>query len=353
MNTRGKLYLSRLRDPFLNLSLEGYLFKQLPVGHRRFLLYVNEPCVVIGRNQNPWRECNVPLLNSLNIPLVRRRSGGGTVVHDTGNVNFSSMVPKEEFTRYEYSQMIVDALNGLPSRVQMVEPLHYAEETSIEGDSPLDFSNVGSSGGVPVWKNGPQCQLKLNDRHDVVTEEDEKKVSGSAFKIERQKAYHHGTMLLNSRLDVLSALLHRDVFRLGVIEGRGVESVKSPVANIGCDREVFIDTALDAYRQKHGYEDEELVIIEDEDLLPEEVIKEASTMKTWDWMYGQTPKFTHTLTHPETDLRVTFTVDKGIIETVDGLQADLQGVKYQGREIQKQIENPAIGAWLRDSIDAK
>lgn len=355
MKLDAKLYLSRLTNPFLNLCIENYLFKNLPADSRKFIIYSNDPCVVIGRNQNPWRECNIPLLNSLGIPLVRRRSGGGSVVHDSGNINFSSMAPRKEFVRDEATQMIVDALNEVPPRTQKIVQPKYTQQAGDSSSSPLDFSNAAfDDGAIPIWANGPQYKIKLNDRHDIVTDNEmEYKVSGSAFKIQRQKAYHHATMLLNSRLDVLTALLRRDPFLLGEVDGSGVESVKSPVTNIECDKDIFIDTALMAYRKNHGFDNEELVEIVDESQLPDEIKQEAKEMNTWNWAFAQTPKFTHTLNHPELDFTVKFTVQNGLIQSVDGLHdgEDLIGTRYISTEISSYIQDSGISQWLQDSID--
>ena len=57
------------------------LFKEKPVQEPLLLIYRDKPCVIIGRNQNPWKEVNFSALHRANIPFIRRRSGGGTVYH--------------------------------------------------------------------------------------------------------------------------------------------------------------------------------------------------------------------------------------------------------------------------------
>src|ERR1700726_4014180 len=95
---KTQIYISRCLDPYINLSIEHFLLKNTPLESTVLFLYTNRPCIVIGRNQNPWVEVNLPLLKTRrtklrkavedNVELVRRRSGGGTVFHDEGNVNY-------------------------------------------------------------------------------------------------------------------------------------------------------------------------------------------------------------------------------------------------------------------------
>lgn len=303
-----RIFVSGFNQPFLNIAMEDYIFQKMPISeneaiNNRLLLYVNNPCVVLGRNQNPWRECNVPLIKSLQIPLIRRRSGGGTVVHDTQNINFSVMTRREDFTRDRHAQMIVDAVNELPTKVQkLVVPVE---------------KNTGSE---VIEVNGPQIKLRVNERYDIVELEQGRKVSGSAFKIQRQKAYHHGTMLLNSKLDILKALISRSD-SMGSIEGRGVESVKSPVANIGMDKDICITTVIQAFLKEYEVKDS-LVLLINSAHLPEEIHKAAKVMEEWEWTFGQTPDFQHSITIPGefgfmNEVKLKFQVSKGLLKSIE------------------------------------
>lgn len=343
-----QIFVSAFSDPFLNLAMEEFIYDNMPardpkrepdsepdpdaLSNNRLVVYVNSPCVVIGRNQNPWREANIPVLESLRIPMIRRKSGGGTVVHDLGNVNYCFMTSNEDFSREKHSKMIMEGVNAV--------------------------------GEVP---EGPNVELKLNSRFDIVDINDNK-VSGSAYKIQRLKAYHHGTMLLNSRLDVLKALLHRGE-NLGVIEGNGTASVKSPVTNIGMGQNLFIETVIKGFSGLYGVDFDDgsepfvqLNIVQQSDL-PQKVYETAEEMKTYQWAYGQTPKFTHVIRNDDLATEVEFYVEKGILKDVkadpDHLEqfrylksvAQNEGVQYIGGKIAAYVTDERLGDWIAKTID--
>lgn len=241
-----KIVLSQIYDAYLNLAIESWLFKHLRVPDKILFLYQNSRCIVIGRNQNPWLECNLGEAARQGYSIVRRRSGGGTVVHDFGNINFCVQTSRKEFSRDKHSLMILRALK---------------------------------SRGV---------DLRLNKRHDIV-DSHSNKVSGSSFKIEREKAYHHATMLYDSDLSKMNALLTRDP-KFGTIDSRGTESVRSPVANAPVNYEMFCEAWIDAFTSSYGQTD--LVYITEEGISAD-IKEDASLLRSWEWVFGQTPAFTH------------------------------------------------------------
>ncbi|EFQ35106.1 biotin/lipoate A/B protein ligase [Colletotrichum graminicola M1.001] len=117
-SSKTQVYISTSRSPYTNLSIEHHLLQTTPSGSTVLLLYTNRPSIIVGRNQNPWLEVNLPKLQSLGpnsggkdvIDLVRRRSGGGTVFHDEGNVNYSVICPPANFDRDTHAEMVVRAL---------------------------------------------------------------------------------------------------------------------------------------------------------------------------------------------------------------------------------------------------
>jgi lipoate-protein ligase A len=212
-SSKHQIYQSLSTDPYVNLSIEHFLLENAPADSSILFLYINRPCVVIGRNQNPWLETNLLALQDDREPdaqgninngalYVRRRSGGGAVYHDEGNLNYSVISPRTAFTRNKHAEMVVRALH-----------------------------RVGAT------------NTSVNDRHDIVLatgQAQPRKISGSAFKLTRHRALHHGTCLLDSpNISRLGSFLRSPA--RDYIKAKGVESVRSPVANVSS---VFADAMM-------------------------------------------------------------------------------------------------------------
>ena len=228
-----QIYLSRTRDPFLNLSIEHFLLQKSSPQSVVLFLYVNQPCVVIGRNQNPWSEVNLRLVgdkrgaghdgHSLGgVQFVRRRSGGGTVFHDEGNVNYSVICPPAIFTRDKHAEMVASALRSFTDRARVNE----------RHDIVLDQGTA-----LPASKRPNSSDLHRTRYDDT---KGFLKVSGSAYKLIRNRALHHGTCLLASpNLKEISKYLSSP--SRSYIKARGVDSVRSPVGNIFADQALSVD----------------------------------------------------------------------------------------------------------------
>ena len=227
--SKYQIFVSRTKDPFANLAIENYLLKHSPKESTILFLYVNAPCVVIGRNQNPWLEVNLGTLASTQaqkrtaeprtgvpIQLVRRRSGGGTVFHDEGNVNYCVICPTANFTRDKHAEMMTRAIRTLTPRVRVNERHDIVMDQGEEMEA--------------------EKQPEKDDMHRTAfyTENVETpplKVSGSAYKLTKGRALHHGTCLVSSpNLEIISGLLRSPA--RGFFQAKGVESVRSPIANI-------------------------------------------------------------------------------------------------------------------------
>ena len=263
-------------DPVANLALEQLLFEEGDPAENLLLLYVNAPCIVIGRSQNPLLECDLGLMRRLGIPVVRRYTGGGTVYHDPGNLNFSLMTPREEYDKVENAKQILAALATL---------------------------------GVTA---------DVTRRNDLVSAG--RKFSGSAYRLTRHRALHHGTLLVESDLPLLRALLRPTI---PGIEGRGVASVPSPVVSLAdlrlgltVDRvrEALVETLTDGTPET----------IEAGNHLYRESVHRATGFRSKEWIFGRTPRFCCTLIRSEGPLRIE--ARQGKIVSVDPAEAtDLIG----------------------------
>jgi lipoate-protein ligase A len=262
------LFYSLSHDPHVNLAFEFELLNSIKPGEVSLLLYRNEPSIIFGRFQNPWREIKFTKLPR-DITLVRRHSGGGTVYHDLGNWNFC-------FIRHG---------------------------KDIEEKINLTFIQaVLKKFNVPVI---------INERSDLVVEHDTlKKVSGSAFRRVKNATLHHGTLLVNANLSSLKGVLGKEK-NLDIV-GKGVASYPSPVINLNqINEKLTWDTFI--------HEIENIVsnefICMDEDLIHKDSITYLEKMKSWDWKWGQGPDFSLKINSPA-DLKgqIDMTWSKGIIQ---------------------------------------
>lgn len=150
-------------------AVEVY-FRQMPATQRVLFLWRNADTVVIGRAQNPWKECNTRRMEEDNVRPARRSSGGGAVFHDLGNTCFTFMAGKPEYDKTISTSIVLNALNAL---------------------------------GVSAEASG---------RNDLVvkTAEGDRKVSGSAYRETKDRGFHHGTLLLNADLSRTANYLNPD-----------------------------------------------------------------------------------------------------------------------------------------------
>jgi len=186
----GGLLFSRL--PFgnapQNLAAEEYIFLKMRSGSV-FLLWEDAPCVVIGKNQDAAAECALGLARSLNVPVYRRKTGGGAVYHDLGNLNFS----------------IIEDYDGdePPSVPALLSPVTTA------------LAKLGAGAAVSSRNDLSLCG---------------KKFCGTAMRVYKGRILLHGCILFSSDLERLSSLLTPPPSKL---ERHGIASVKSRVGNLG------------------------------------------------------------------------------------------------------------------------
>jgi len=314
--------ISRISDPYLNLSIEHWLLQKTPPESKVLFLYVNRPSVILGRNQNPWVEANLSLLAKEGIDLVRRRSGGGTVFHDEYNVNYSVICPTSMFDRDIHANMVVKALRSVAGPHTRVNERHDIVQ-DMNGDDP-----------------------RKNDPYTGITRPF--KISGSAYKLTRLRALHHGTCLLDSpNLDKMGQYLRSPVKKY--ITARGVDSVPSKVANVvpTLSNQLFMESVIEQFYELYGKEEAEMEVHDSTEQHPRdnysdipEILKGYNELKTPEWIYGQTPQFTYEFQNKSNGFE--FTARNGVV-TEAKLHSSGQPV------ISKKVEEKVIGNVLYDT----
>ncbi|MDR2343343.1 MAG: lipoate--protein ligase [Spirochaetaceae bacterium] len=185
MIRRGIVVRSWETQPYRNIAREAWLLENTPAETCILYLWQNERTVVIGRNQNAWAECRVEELERDGGFLARRLSGGGAVFHDSGNLNFTFLVPADDYGPERQSEVILLAVKKL---------------------------------GIDARRTG---------RNDIET--DGRKFSGNAFYRAGNNAYHHGTLLVHTDMDAAARYLSASAEK---IRSKGVQSVRSRIVNL-------------------------------------------------------------------------------------------------------------------------
>ncbi|KAJ2780734.1 hypothetical protein H4R18_003285 [Coemansia javaensis] len=254
---RALCYVSQSTDPYANLALEDRLLRLTDPQTHVLFLWRNRPTVVIGRNQNPWKECDLGAMRARDVWLARRTSGGGAVYHDLGNTNYTVVMPRADFGRDRCARMVARALR--------------------------DHADIPAT---------------VTARHDVAV--GGRKVSGSAFRLTAARAFHHGTMLIDADLARLgSSLRSRNA---AAITANGVDSVRSPVANLRdyswtIDHAAFCAAVCRAFAADIGHPGLDPVSVPAALAVPPcaganpAAVASAARLASWDWLYGQTPDF--------------------------------------------------------------
>lgn len=262
---------SKSTDVYRNLAVEEWLLSHAENCGPVLFLCVNSPCVVIGKNQNPWRECRLSLMEKENVPLARRISGGGAVYHDEGNLNVGVIVPRTEYREEKQYELISKTLEKF---------------------------------GVKA--------AKLRKNSLAV---DGKKFSGQAFCFRGEHVLHHGTLLVNSDLDRLGRYLGSE---LEGIETKAVASVPAEVANLSSFAPALTvrklsEALIETFREMYGTGGREEEWKEgNRNIPPAEILLNIEKLSSTDWKLNHTPRFQVTLNGQTID------VEKGRIVNLEG-----------------------------------
>lgn len=258
-----RLVLPEYQSPYFYAAAEEWLVRHYDKKENLIFFYVNEPCVVIGKNQSLWCEVNAGYIHDNTKTIVRRVSGGGTVYHDAGNLCFGIISPFEEHkvNNYKYfNQPIVDALH------KMVIKVNYSERND----------------------------LLLNG----------KKVSGNAQFTNRKNILSHGTLLFNADIYLLRQALKANSYK---VTSKAVASVRSDVCNLS---DFYTGNFDDFVQDIETYIPfTSSISLSDSDIEEIEKLMIEKYMSK-EWVYGKSPK-----TIIETTI-ASWSISNGIFELI-------------------------------------
>lgn len=304
-------------DPRINLAIEQYLLQEMPLDEPILLFYINEPSIIIGRNQNTIEEINRDYVEEHGIHVVRRLSGGGAVYHDLGNLNFSFIMPDD-------------------------------------GDSFRDFAKVTKPIIQALHELGVSG-AELKGRNDLVI--DGMKFSGNAMYATNGRMFAHGTIMFDSDID---EVVHALKVKKDKIESKGIKSIRSRVTNI----KPFLpedkqDMTTEEFRQDillkiFGVETVDQV--KTYELTEKDWVKineiSANYYRNWEWNYGKSPdfNFSRQKRFPIGSIEVHLNVSEGLIDDVkifgdffglgniSDVEQALIGQKYEKAALEQAVE---------------
>ncbi|MDD4803255.1 MAG: lipoate--protein ligase [Syntrophomonas sp.] len=317
--------INKNKDPYFNMALEEYTVKYLPPEDDYFILWQNQPAVIIGRNQNTVAEINSPYIKEQGIHVVRRMSGGGAVYHDYGNLNFTFVVNEnKDFANFEkFTRPVIRTLARL---------------------------------GIESENNG---------RNDITIAG--KKFSGNAQFKYRDRLLHHGTILFNSNLEEMVEALNPGAEK---ISSKGIKSVRSRVTNI--NEHLSYPVSIEEFKQMLTAEvfNEEgsnrSSILSDNDL---QAINSLRNTKytSWEWIYGTSPAYNlkKTRTFSWGNIEVLLEIKHGLIcgckifgdffsaLEIAELESGLTGIRYAEPDIRKFLTEIDIRTFFPSSDESE
>lgn len=315
------IYSNNFTNPYFNLACEEFLLENKK-NEDIFMLWRNDPSVIIGRNQNAYAELNIDYINKNDIKVVRRLTGGGAVFHDLGNVNFTFITSREEKTVLNFEIFTAPIINTLRT--------------------------LGA-------------KAELSGRNDIVI--DGYKISGNAQCGYESRIMHHGTLLYDADLSNLTGSLKVDEEK---IKSKGIKSIRSRVANI----KKFISRDMDVIEFKTFIENS--INAEHKSFFTNdiEIIQKLADEKysTWKWNYGQSKKYQYSnkKRFPSGTLEINMDANNGYItdirlngdyfglDDISVLEKRLIGTRLKAEDIYEKlfdIEKYFAGITAKDLLD--
>ncbi|KXT77353.1 lipoate--protein ligase [Streptococcus sp. DD13] len=314
-----KFIVNNSNDPAYNIALESYAFRELLSEDELFLLWINEPAIIIGKHQNAIQEINKEYTDEHGIHVVRRLSGGGAVYHDLNNLNYTIISNKAEEGSFDFktfSKPVIDTLAKL---------------------------------GVTANFTG---------RNDL--EIDGKKICGNAQAYYKGRMMHHGCLLFDVDMSVLGNALKVSKDK---IESKGVKSVRARVTNINSElpEKMTVLEFKDAIlaQMKEEYPEMTEYVLSPSELERIQEIRD-SQFATWDWTYGETPDYTveRSVRYPAGKITSYIKTEKSVIESikiygdffgigdVSDIEQLLVGTRYEYQDVLKKLEEVDISHYF-------
>lgn len=301
-----KYIVNTSNDPAYNVALEAYAFQKLTDIDEIFILWINEPAIIIGRHQNTIQEINKEFIDKNGIHVVRRLSGGGAVYHDLNNLNYtiiSNNTQEGAFDFQTFSKPVIDTLAKLGVKAEFT------------GRNDLEINGQKFAGNAQAYYKG--------------------------------RMMHHGCLLFDVDMSVLGQALKVSKDK---IESKGIKSVRARVTNIvdHLSDKITVQEFSDAILAQMKEEYPEM----DEYVLSDAELSEIQTMRdnqfaTWDWTYGKAPEYTieRGVRYPSGKITTYANVENSTIKSVkifgdffgvkpvDDIEKMLEGVRYDYKDV--------------------
>ncbi|HGD5795939.1 TPA: lipoate--protein ligase [Streptococcus agalactiae] len=301
-----KYIVNTSNDPAYNVALEAYAFQKLTDIDEIFILWINEPAIIIGRHQNTIQEINKEFIDKNGIHVVRRLSGGGAVYHDLNNLNYtiiSNNTQEAAFDFQTFSKPVIDTLAKLGVKAEFT------------GRNDLEINGQKFAGNAQAYYKG--------------------------------RMMHHGCLLFDVDMSVLGQALKVSKDK---IESKGIKSVRARVTNIvdHLSDKITVQEFSDAIlaQMKEEYPEMDEYVLSDAELSEIQAMRD-NQFSTWDWTYGKAPEYTieRGVRYPAGKITTYANVENSTIKSVkifgdffgvkpvDDIEKMLEGVRYDYKDV--------------------